>query len=800
MKKTKDLKDSFAEREASKYKNPIPSREFILDFLEQSVGPLTYEEICDALNLTEEHQAEAMRRRLRAMERDGQLARNRRGGYGTLQKLNLIKGRVIGHAEGFGFVSPVSGDGADIFLSSRQMRRVFDGDIVLVRIAGWDKRGRPEGSLVDVVERTTKQLVGRYFRESGIDFVRPDNPRISQDILISGDRPCSASSGQVVVVEILEQPTRSSLPVGFVSEVLGEHLDPGIEIDIAVRNYGIPFQWSLEAEAETEAISTEVVNVPERIDLRSTPLITIDGEDARDFDDAVFCRPRQRGGWVLIVAIADVSHYVKVGSALDKEAHSRGNSVYFPNHVVPMLPEKLSNGLCSLNPAEDRLCMVCEMQISEQGQITGYQFYEGIMHSHARMTYTQVAQIIAEQALGNDSGIRKQFSAILPQIDALQSLSRRLQECRKQRGAIEFDSQETRILFDRQRKISQIIPVDRTEAHRLIEECMLSANLCAAELLEKSKLPALYRVHEGPSEERLASVRDFLGELGIGLGGGNDPQPMHYQQVLNAVEHRDDAQIIHSVLLRSMSQAVYQCENSGHFGLAYEAYAHFTSPIRRYSDLLVHRAIRSLIRSSKKIAHVRRAEKNSVENQSVYYPYQLGALSEIGQHLSLTERRADEATRDVVNWLKCEFLMDHVAEQYGGVISAVTGFGLFVMLDDLLVEGLIHVTGLPKDYYHHEAAQHRMVGERTGRVFRLGQKVRVQVVRVNLEERKIDFELVDNSVAKDKPIGPRKKTRRTDERSKKSNFKGKPTAKKRKKSPAKKKGVSATKRNRKTKR
>ena len=798
MKKTKDLKDNFVDREASKYKNPIPSREFILDFLEHSVGPLTHEAICDALNLTEDHQIEAMRRRLRAMERDGQLARNRRGGYGTLEKLNLIKGRVIGHSEGFGFVSPLSGDGEDIFLSSAQMRRVFDGDIVLVRITGWDRRGRPEGSLVDIVERTTKQLVGRYFRESGIDFVRPDNPRISQDILISGERPCTASSGQIVVVDIVEPPTRNSLPVGFVSEVLGEHLDPGIEIDMAVRNYGIPFSWSAEVEVETDAIPSEINYPDSRIDLRSTPLITIDGEDARDFDDAVFCKPRRRGGWTLMVAIADVSHYVTVGSELDKEAHSRGNSVYFPNHVVPMLPEKLSNGLCSLNPAEDRLCMVCEMQISEQGQITSYQFYEGIMHSHARMTYTQVAQMIAEQAQANDSGIRQQFSALLPQIDALQALSKCLQKSRTQRGAIEFDSQETRILFDSQRKISQIIPVERTDAHRLIEECMLCANLCAAELLQKSKLPALYRVHESPSEERLLSVRDFLGELGIGLGGGDDPQPMHYQQVLNAVQHRDDAQIIHSVLLRSMRQAVYQCENSGHFGLAFEAYTHFTSPIRRYSDLLVHRAIRSLIRSGKKLSHVRRTEASAVENQSVYYPYQLNALKEIGQHLSVTERRADEATRDVVNWLKCEFLMDHISEQYSGVVSAVTGFGLFVMLDELLVEGLIHITGLPKDYYHHESAQHRMVGERTGRVFRLGQKLSVKVVRVNLEERKIDFELIDNSSNQDRSVRSKKAGKRTQERSKKS--KRKVSAGNRKSIAGKGSGTSTSKRKRKTKR
>ena len=758
MSKTPKSYDPFASREAANYQRPIPSREFILDYLRDSVGPLTHEDICNTLNLNDEDQIEAMRRRLRAMERDGQVARNRRGGYGTLDKLNLVKGRVIGHPEGYGFVSPVQGEGEDIHLSSAQMRRVFDGDIVLVRIAGWDRRGRPDGTLVDVVERKTAQLVGRYFRESGISFVRPDNPRISQDILIPADRLLDAKSGQIVVVNIVEPPSKNSLPVGHIIEVLGEHLDPGMEIELSIRNYGIPHIWNDEVVAETALIPDQVENKDKelRIDLRKTPLITIDGEDARDFDDAVHCQPRAKGGWTLTVAIADVSHYVAVGSALDKEAFERGNSVYFPNHVVPMLPEKLSNGLCSLNPAEDRLCMVCEMQVSAEGDIIRYQFYEAIMHSHARMTYTQVAQILADRDKHDNSGVRKQFAAILPQVDALHDLYKVLHRRRAKRGAIDFDSQETRILFDNERKISQIIPIDRTEAHRLIEECMLCANVCSAEFLERAKLPALYRVHEGPSEERLSAVRDFLAELGIGLGGGDDPQPQDYQRVLSAVKGRDDAAVIQSVMLRSMSQAVYQPENLGHFGLAFDAYSHFTSPIRRYADLLVHRAIRRLIRSKQKIAAVRRVEGAAILAPQSIYPYELAQLVETGEHLSITERRADEATRDVVNWLKCEYLMDHVGEQYAGVVSAVTGFGLFVMLDDLYVEGLIHVTGLPKDYYYHEAAQHRMVGERTGRVFRLGQKLQVRVVRVNLEERKIDFELVDKSAGnvEHKKTGP----------------------------------------------
>jgi len=733
--------DPHASREAARYQRPVPSREFVLDYLHESVGPLTHEEICSGLQLTDDEQIEAMRRRLRAMERDGQIARNRADGYGTLDKLNLVKGRVIGHPEGYGFVTPLQGGEQDIYLSSRQMRRVFDGDIVLLRIAGWDRRGRPEGTLVDVVERKTKQLVGRYFCESGIHFVRPDNPRISQDILIPADQLCGASPGQIVLVDITEAPSRNSPPSGHISEVLGDHLDPGLEIEVSIRNYAIPHEWNDEVRAETDAIPDHVTDKDCRVDLRALPLVTIDGEDARDFDDAVFCQPKPRGGWKLIVAIADVSHYVLPGSALDRQAFERGNSVYFPNHVVPMLPEKLSNGLCSLNPREDRLCMVCEMQISREGDVTKYQFYEAVMYSHARMTYTQVAQIIEERGSQEDANLRDQFAAILPQIDSLHDLYTVLHKRRSERGAIDFDTQETRILFDSQRKISQIIPVKRTEAHRLIEECMLAANVCTAKFLEKAKVPALYRVHEGPSEERLSSVRDFLGELGIGLGGGDDPQPEDYQRVLRSVKNRDDASVIQSVLLRSMSQAVYQAENLGHFGLAFEGYTHFTSPIRRYADLLVHRAIRSLIRSHKKVANVVRVEGATELTKEQIYPYELPRLDETGAHLSVTERRADEATRDVVNWLKCEYLVDRVGEEYTGVVTAVTGFGLFVMLDELYVEGLIHVTGLPKDYYYHEASQHRMVGERTGRVFRLGDKLTVKVVRVNLDERKIDFEL-----------------------------------------------------------
>ncbi len=743
MKKKSVQADPFASREAEKYDNPIPSREFILKHLEASVGPLTHEELCAVFELDNADAIEALRRRLGAMERDGQAVRNRRGGYGPLDKMNLIKGRVSGHPEGFGFVISPTKDG-DVFLSSRQMRRVFDGDEVVVRITGTDRKGRSEGAIVEVVERRTQQLVGRYFTENGIHFVRPDNPRISQDVLLVADGVGGAEPGQIVVVTITQQPDRRHQAAGRVSSVLGEHLAPGLEIDIAIHNSGIPNVWSDEIEKEVEGISSDVLETDKnrRVDLRELPLVTIDGEDARDFDDAVFCKPASRNGWTLYVAIADVSHYVKPGSELDLEAYQRGNSVYFPGQVVPMLPEKLSNGLCSLQPAVDRLCMVCEMRIDASGKVTRFRFYEAVMHSRARLTYTQVASMI-EQRGDTDSGVRKQFAHIVDHVDHLHDLYQALREQREVRGAIDFETTETRILFDADRKIEKIIPTDRTEAHRLIEECMLSANVCAATLLEKSKLPALYRVHEVPKEEKLDNLREFLGEIGLTLAGGDAPSPLDYQAVLSQVADRPDASVIQSVMLRSMRQAVYQDENKGHFGLNYEAYSHFTSPIRRYADLLVHRAIRGLLRSKKRVAHLNRVDGAELWPLTQSYPYSAEQIGEAGSHCSMTERRADEATRSVDSWLKCQYLVDQVGNEFSGVVTAVTGFGLFVQLDDLFIEGLVHITGLPRDYYNFEAAHHRLVGERTRRVFRLGDRLSVIVTRVDVDERKIDFDLVD---------------------------------------------------------
>ncbi len=740
MKKPRN-KDPYAARESARYENPIPSREFILTVLGQSVGPLTADELFSNLGLRGDIEREALSRRLAAMERDGQVVRNRRGAYGTLENMEVIKGRVTGHPEGFGFVvSPESRD--DIFLSSRQMRQVFDGDEVLVRVAGYDRRGRAEGRLVEVVEHRTEQLVGRYFCESGVHLVRPDNPRISQDILIEPEATANAQSGQIVLVGISRQPSMRYQPMGKIIQVLGDHLDPGLEIEIALYNYSIPHVWPDEVAAQVAQIKEEVSSqdITRRTDLRHLPLVTIDGEDARDFDDAVYCQAVRNNGWRLYVAIADVAHYVPIGSALDREAYARGNSVYFPGEVVPMLPEKLSNGLCSLRPEVDRLCMVCEMRIAASGEITGFKFYEALMHSRARLTYTQVAAMVAQRGEA-DSSVRRQFSGVVPDIDTLHALYQALRDKREQRGAIDFDTFETRILFDQHKKIEQIVPSERTDAHRMIEECMLSANVCAAKLLGKSKLPVLYRVHDIPGEEKLSALREFLGELGLGLPGGDEPTPKDFQSVLNKLEDRPDATMIQSVILRSMMQAVYQPENIGHFGLNYESYSHFTSPIRRYPDLLVHRAIKALLHSKKRVAHLKRSDAIQPAAIEKNYPYQPVQIAEAGDHCSMTERRADEATRSVVNWLKCEYLLEHVGKEYAGVVTGVTGFGLFVELADIYIDGLVHITALPKDYYHHEPAHHRLVGERSGRVFRMGDPLRVRVARVDIDERKIDLDL-----------------------------------------------------------
>ena len=753
--------DPHAAREAEKYDHPIASREAIMSLLKAAPGPLNHDAIADALGVDGERDGEALRRRLRAMQRDGQIHVDRRGAFGLVDAMHLLRCRVQGHRDGYGFAIPAEG-GDDVYLSARQMRSVFDGDTVLVAITGKDNRGRPEGKIVEVLERGVSRVVGRYQEESGIGFVLPDNARINQDILIPPKEKGDAQHGQIVTAEITQYPDNRLGAKGKIIEVLGEHLDPGLEIEVAIRSHGIPWEWPEAVLREAGSLRDEPSESDKshRVDLRSLPFVTIDGEDARDFDDAVYCE-KKRGGWRLWVAIADVSHYVGVGSALDEEAIARGNSVYFPERVVPMLPEVLSNGLCSLKPKVDRLAMAVEMEISPSGELKSYRFCEAVIHSHARLTYTQVAEVL-------DEGWSKAVPGELTgHLQDLHSLYKVLRAAREDRGAIDFETVETRIVFNDARKIDSIVPVHRNDAHKLIEECMLCANVAAAQFFDRHEMPILYRVHNGPSDEKLENLRAYLGELGLGLRGGMSPTPDDYQRLLEQINTRDDAHIVQTMLLRSLSQAVYQPENEGHFGLNYDAYAHFTSPIRRYPDLLVHRAIRSVIRSKTRSKLIQRPRGTEVMKRERIYPYDEAAMAALGERCSLTERRADDATREVQSWLKCEYLRDHVGEEFAGVVSAVTSFGLFVELEDLYIEGLVHVTNLPGDYYRFDHAQQRLVGERTGRSFQLGAPIRVLVASVNLDERKIDLEPVSLPSGRRNPPnrkGGRSHDRRDDKR------------------------------------
>lgn len=749
--------DPEAAREAEKYDNPIPSRELILAHLAERGSPASREQLVEEFGLDTEDQLEALRRRLRAMERDGQLIYTRRGTYAPVDKLDLICGRISGHRDGFGFLVPDDGSD-DLFLSPAQMRLVFDGDRALVRVAGLDRRGRREGGIVEVISRAHESIVGRYYEENGIGFVVADNPKIQQEVLVTPGRTAGARIGQFVEIKITHWPTQRFQPQGDIVEVIGNYMAPGMEIDVALRSYDIPHVWPEAVIKEARKLKPEVEekDKEKRVDLRHLPFVTIDGEDARDFDDAVYCEKNSSrwklfsGGWKLYVAIADVSHYVKVGSALDAEAVERGNSVYFPERVVPMLPEELSNGLCSLNPHVDRLAMVCEMTMSKSGQMVDYKFYEAVIHSHARLTYNKVSLMQEDPKSSEGKSLRSEYKDVLPHLNQLYALYQVLVAARHERGAIDFETQETRIVFGTDRKIDEIRPTQRNDAHKLIEECMLAANVATARFMQDHDIPSLYRVHDGPPPERLEKLKAFLGELGLSLQRGKSkdgPSPKDYQRLLESIRERPDYHLIQTVMLRSLSQAVYSAQNEGHFGLNYEAYTHFTSPIRRYPDLLVHRAIRSVVRSKRETKHVERAGA-AVMPKARIYPYDEAALEKLGEQCSMTERRADEATRDVVNWLKCEFMQDRVGETFAGVITAVTGFGIFVELRDIYVEGLVHVTALPADYYHFDPVHHRLSGERSGRNFRLGDSVEVKVMRVDLDERKIDFELSQTKAGK----------------------------------------------------
>ncbi len=746
--------DPFQEREAEKYTNPIPSREFILDHLSKREKPASRDELAIELNIDGEEQLEALRRRLRAMERDGQLVFTRRQCYALPERLDLLKGKVIGHRDGYGFLR-VEGRKDDLYLSSEQMKTCIHGDEVLAQPLGADRKGRREARIVRVLVPRTGQIVGRYFTDAGVGFVVPDDSRLSFDILIPPEEIQGARMGFVVVVELTQRPTRRTKAIGKIVEVLGDNMGTGMAVDIALRTHDIPYVWPEAVEKEVSGLSEQVPEAAKagRVDLRSLPLVTIDGEDARDFDDAVYCEKKRGGGWRLWVAIADVSYYVRPHTALDKEARSRGTSVYFPSQVVPMLPEVLSNGLCSLNPQVDRLCMVCEMTISARGTLSTYKFYEAVMSSHARLTYTKVWHM-----LQGDAELREQYQPLVKPVEELHRLYKTLDEARAGRGGISFESEEAKFIFNAERRIERIEQTVRNDAHKLIEECMILANVAAARFVEKHKEPALFRVHDTPTTEAVNAFRSVLSELGLELPGGNKPQPSDYSALLASIADRPDSEMLQTMLLRSMKQAIYDPENRGHFGLALSSYGHFTSPIRRYPDLLLHRAIKYLI------AKISGDEDRLAHNGG--WHYSMEEMLQLGEHCSMTERRADEATRDVADWLKCDFMLDQVGQTFRGVISSVTGFGFFVRLDELFIDGLVHVSSLDNDYYRFDQVGQRLIGESGGHTYRLGDRVEVKVEAVNMDERKIDFSLISSE------RGPRNEGKTAREKAKKGAGKG----------------------------
>ena len=732
-------RDPYADREAARYEQPIASREMILQMLAEADGPIPAETLAEKLGLTDEARLEALTARLRAMVRDGQLLLNRKGAYAPAAVMDLIAGSVIANPDGYGFMRPEAG-GDDLFLPPSEMRKVMHGDRVLASVTGVDRRGRSEGAIVEVLERRLNRMIGRYTMEAGISFVVPDDRRIQRNVLVSPDARGDAQSGQLVVVELIQAPDPQRPPIGRVLTVLGDKLTASLAVQAAIHGHEIPHEFPQEVLDEAAAVPVEVepATARQRVDLRALPLVTIDGEDAKDFDDAVYCETN-REGFRLVVAIADVSHYVRPDAPLDEEATRRATSVYFPGFVVPMLPETLSNGICSLKPKVDRLCFVCDMQIDRNGEVASSKFYEAVMHSHARLTYTQVWNAVApipEEGSAVLEELREdalaQIGSLLPNIQRLHQLFGILAKARERRGAIEFETSEVRFVLGNKGEVVQAGMLQRNDAHKLIEECMIAANVEAAKYLIAADVPAPYRIHDRPPEQKYADLLEFLKEFQLRMPPWSKVHPRDFTNLLKKVRERPDAALIESVLLRSQSLAVYDPTNIGHFGLALESYAHFTSPIRRYPDLLVHRAIKHALSGA-------RPEKFK------YSPREMAALS---LQSSERSRRADDAAREVDDRYRAAWMEQHIGGRFDGTISGVTSFGLFIELDESKVNGLVHVTQLPNDFYHFDPIRKTLTGQRAAREFRLGDRLTIIVMKASVEDRKIDFRLADESVGR----------------------------------------------------
>ena len=727
----------------------IPDRSEIIRYVLEHGEPVAFKRLAKELGMELPGERDAIRYRLRAMVRDGELVSDRRNRYAIADHgTETLTGRVEATLEGYGFVL-IEGLEDDIYLNKRQMSAVTHGDEVEIRLVGEDRRGRPQGEVVEVIAHATRQVIGRLYFERQMGFVEPMNPKIHHRYLASG-LPQERHDGQVVILSVTEHPTQHKLPAGDIVDVLGDHLTPALEVEVAIRNHELPAEWPDQVLADSDRVPVKIPNsqISQRVDLRALPFVTIDGEDARDFDDAVYCEARPRGGYRLLVAIADVAHYVHPESALDQEAARRGTSVYFPGHVIPMLPEVLSNGLCSLRPDEDRLALVCDMTISQMGKLSGYHFSEAVIRSRARLTYTQVAGLLSGQS---PVGM-PYFNTRDADLNRLYSLYKLLLDERGRRGALEFDSTDIDFRYDDQGHIATIEPSVRNDAHRIIEECMLCANVAAARLLSRQERPALYRVHEPPDVDRSEQLRTFLACFGIHLTFGEEPQPSDFQRAIDSVSRLKNSQVLQTVILRTMNQAVYQSNNRGHFGLNYTRYAHFTSPIRRYPDLLLHRLIKSLLVSDNDLP-VQRVEGRKGHRRRDGYPYDDEAIAVLGEHCSFAERRAESAVYEVLDWLKCEYLSDHLGDECDGVIAGVTRFGLFVLLTGKHIEGLVHISALQGDYYRYDADNQSLIGDRTGREYGIGDPVVVQLARIDSDERRIDLELISHAPLKGRRRG-----------------------------------------------
>ena len=724
------------------------STEIVLKYLSQRKEPANTKGIAETLGRTGKVGRDETFQILEQLRDEGKVSQLSKHRWAMPHAIHEHRGRVVGHVDGHGYVL-TDKTKEKIYLRSNDMREVLHNDIVEIRVSGRDRRNKLYGQIIDIVERGNTSIVGRYYQENRLDFVVPDDQRIGQDIFVMPEHTAGAEQGQIVVVKIVKHPSKNYQPVGEIVEVLGDYLAPGMEIEIALRKHNLPYEWPAAVEQQVAGLAEEVnskdIVDPKRKDIRHLPLVTIDGEDARDFDDAVYCEPLDNGRRRLIVAIADVSSYVVEDSALDKEAFERGNSVYFPNNVIPMLPEILSNGLCSLKPKVDRLCFVCDMEISVAGEIESYDFYQAVMHSHARLTYTQVAALIEGNTEKSEIATDLQ-----PVIKDLYGLAQVLGKQRRLSGTIEFEIPEPVIIFDDQRKIERVVARSRNDAHRLIEECMLAANICASLILDDSNLIGIYRVHEAPDPDKITDVRVFLRQFKLLLGGGEEPQPQHFSEVLKNIDDPLVAKIAQTALLRSMKQARYSIENEGHFALNFDSYTHFTSPIRRYSDLLVHRQIRRVLD----------------DFQAVDVDATALAMENISEQTSMTERRDESATREVMQWLKCEFMSHKIGDNFWGTVSGVTDFGLFVELDEFYIDGLVHITSLGQDYYRFDAERRLLKGESSGRTYKIGQKLEVQIARVDIDQGRIDFSLIE--VRNEKFTKSRSKKSRTNDLSKKS--------------------------------